>query len=115
MGMDNIGWVFVSMYYVAQVLFVLGAAILARSTKRGSAYLSALGFAAFLAGNVVMIQASKDLVEAQQTQTPVASIERVASVGRALSSSGLIVAAAGFFVFAVGSTRSAIDLPKRSD
>lgn len=115
MEMGNIGWAFGSMYYLAQVLFILGAVILARSTKRGSAYLSAIGFAAFLGGNVMMIQASKDLVEAQQTQTPAASIERVESVGRALSSSGLIVAAAGFFVFAVGRSRPPIDLPKRSD
>lgn len=61
------------------------------------------------------IQSSKDFVEAQQTQTPVASIERVETVARTLSSGGLIAAAVGFFVFAVGRPRPPVGLPKKND
>jgi len=107
MSIDMQGWVFLSMYYLAQVLFLLASVILVRATKQISAYLCVIGFTAFLVGNVMMIEASKDLVEVEQTQGDKASVERYQSVGRMLSSVGFLAAGSGLFLFAVGRRRKA--------
>jgi len=89
------------MYYLAQIVLVISAIILAIKTKEISAYLCAAGFAAFLSGNIMLMDVSKTIVEIEQTHGNLASLENDQMIGRVLSPVGFLAAGVGLFVFAV--------------
>ena len=102
MGIDTWQeWLTRTMYDLAQVFFLLGAFVLARATRQISAYLCVIGFAAFLGGNILMIEASKGIVEAEQTNREFTRVKQYQSIGRFLSSTGFLVAGSGLFLFAL--------------
>lgn len=89
------------MYYLAQIVLVISVIILALKTRKISPYLCAAGFAAFLSGDIVLMDVSKTIVEIEQTHGDLASIESYQMIGRVFSPVGFLVAGAGLFVFAI--------------
>ena len=93
---------FFSMYYLAQIMLVISAIILALKTWKVSVYHCAAGFSAFLYGNIVLIDVNKKIAEIEQTNGDITSIEDYHRLGRVLSPVGFLAAGTGLFIFPPG-------------
>lgn len=94
-------WLIIATYDIAQLVFLVAAILLVLRTKRLPAYFVALGFALFLVGNRVLLDASRDMAEAEQRKGEVASIQLHELVGSVLSSVGFLGAGLSLVWFAM--------------
>jgi len=94
-------WMFFWSYYLAQLIFMFATIILSSRTRKISSYLFMVGFVAFFVGNVMMLNAGKDLLELKQLGSDLNSAENVKMIGRIMSSLGFLVSSVSLVFFAV--------------
>jgi len=91
-------WLYIFVYYLAQVFFIVGSFFWIKRTGLGLAWLCFIGFLGFLSGNLIMIEASR--MQVSENVLSVSSVvvpHHLYSVGRFLSASGLLMASVAIF------------------
>jgi hypothetical protein len=95
---DMGSWLFVLIYYLAQILFLIGGIFLARKRKDGIGVLIVIGFTAFLIGNIAMILLSRENTELLQLKQSNDTIRYLYQFSRFLSSVGFLLAGGCFLL-----------------